>query len=49
MKANRYQAVDKLSLNLRLFRPEALVVQITHKPSTGVRPVNARENTPLLG
>jgi hypothetical protein len=49
MMANLYKAVDKLSLNLRLFRPEALIVQITHKPGTDVRPADARENTPLLG
>jgi len=49
MMANLYQAMDKLSLNFRPFRPEALIVQITHKPGTDVRPVDARENTPLLG
>jgi hypothetical protein len=49
MMANLSQAVNKLSLNFRLFRPEALIVQITHKPGTDVRPVDARENTPLLG
>ena len=49
MMANLYKAVDKLSLNFRLFRPEALIVQITHKPGADVRPVDARENTPLLG
>jgi hypothetical protein len=49
MMTNLFQALDNLSLNLRLFRPEALIVQITHKPGTDVRPVDARENTPLPG
>ena len=46
---NLFQAADKLSLNLWLFRPEALIMQITHKPSTDVRSMDARENTTLLG
>jgi hypothetical protein len=39
---NLFQAADKLSLNLWLFRSEALIMQITHEPGTDVRPMDTR-------
>jgi len=52
MVANLYQAVDKFSLNLRLFHREALIVQITHKPGADyfidLLPVQGRKGAPDL-